>query len=206
MLTVINHPVINNKLSLIRDKNTSNREFRALIEEVATILCYEATKDLKVIDRTVETPVEITETEVVYDKIGVVTILRAGMGMLNGIYNFMPFAKVGHIGIFRDPNTLQPIQYYCKLPIDSQDRIILLLDPMLATGGTASTAIKLLKNAGVKRIKLLNIISAPEGVSKIEKEYSDVEIYSAALDKGLNSHGYITPGLGDAGDRIYGTK
>jgi uracil phosphoribosyltransferase len=203
MLTVLNHPVIKNKIAILRDKNTKDREFREIVEEISTILAYEATKNITTIQTVINTPMEQTTAEVINSKFGVVPILRAGTAMLNGVLNFLPFAKVGHIGMYRDRETFMPIKYYCKFP--EGNRIILLVDPMLATGGTASASIQLLKDFGFTQIKLLCIISCPEGVAKLEKEHPDVEIFSAAHDRELDSNNYILPGLGDAGDRIFGT-
>ncbi len=205
-LIIIDHPLIKNKISLLRNINTGDKEFRELVEEVATLICYEATRDVPLINVEIETPLCKTNCSIIEKKFGVVPILRAGIGMTNGILRLIPNAKVGHIGLYRDPETLKPVEYYCKLPVDSADREILLTDPMLATGGTASAAIKFLKERNVKHIKLLCLISTPEGVKKINDEHPDVDIYTAAHDKGLNDHGYILPGLGDAGDRLFGTK
>lgn len=205
-LNVTDHPLIQHKISMLRDINTGNKEFRELTEEIATLICYEATRDIPMTEQTIETPVCQTKGNVIEQKFGIVPILRAGIGMLNGIMRLMPTAKVGHIGMYRDPETLLPVEYYCKLPVDSQDRVIFLIDPMLATGGTASAAMDYLKDKGVGSIKLLCLIAAPEGIAKIQADHPDVDIYTAAYDEQLNEHGYIVPGLGDAGDRLFGTK
>lgn len=205
-LIILDHPLIKNKISMLRNKNTGNKEFRELVDEIATLICYEATRDVPLTNVNIETPLGKTVAQVTEKKFGIVPILRAGIGMTNGILRFIPNAKVGHIGLYRDPETLKPVEYYCKLPVDSKDREIFLTDPMLATGGTASAAIKFLKDRGVKDIKLLCLLSTPEGVAKVNKEHPDVDIYTAEHDKGLNDHGYIIPGLGDAGDRLFGTK
>lgn len=205
-LIIIDHPLIKNKISLLRNINTGDKEFRELVEEVATLICYEATRDVPLIEVEIETPLCKTNCSIIEKKFAVVPILRAGIGMTNGILRLIPNAKVGHIGLYRDPETLRPVEYYCKLPVDVAMRETLLTDPMLATGGTASAAIKFLKERNVKHIKLLCLISTPEGVKKINDEHPDVDIYTAAHDKGLNDHGYILPGLGDAGDRLFGTK
>lgn len=191
---------------MLRDIGTGNKEFRELVEEVATLICFEATRDLPTVVVDVETPICKTTGYAIDAKIGIVPILRAGIGMVGGMLKLMPTAKVGHIGMYRDPETLQPVEYYCKLPVDSQDREIFVIDPMLATGGTASSAISYLKAQGVSKIKLLCLISAPEGVAKIQADHPEVDIFSASHDERLNSHGYIVPGLGDAGDRLFGTK
>lgn len=205
-LNVTDHPLIQHKVSMLRDINTGNKEFRELVDEIATLICYEATRDIPLTKQTIETPVCQTEANVIEKKFGIVPILRAGIGMLNGIMRLMPTAKIGHIGMYRDPETMLPVEYYSKLPVDSQDREIFLVDPMLATGGTASAAIEFLKDKGVVSIKLLCLIAAPEGVAKIQQDHPDVDIYTAAYDERLNEHGYIVPGLGDAGDRLFGTK
>lgn len=203
----MDHPLIQHKLSIIRDKTTGVKEFREVVNEVAMLMCYEATRDLPLKEVEIETPVAITKTKVISGKkLAVVPILRAGLGMVDGILNLVPAAKVGHIGLYRDPETLQPVEYYCKLPNDIAERDVIVVDPMLATGGSASAAIQFLKNYGVKHIKLMNIIAAPEGIERVTKDHPDVEIFIAAKDERLNDHGYIVPGLGDAGDRIFGTK
>ena len=204
---IFDHPLIQHKISILRDKATGTNEFRALIEEIAMLMGYEALRDLPVEDVAVETPIETCMTPMIAGrKLAVVPILRAGLGMVNGILALVPSAKVGHIGLYRDPDTLEPVEYYCKMPTDIAERDVIILDPMLATGGSASAAIQFIKNYDVKHIKLMNIIAAPEGVERVRKDHPDVEIYCAALDEKLNDHGYIVPGLGDAGDRIFGTK
>jgi len=191
---------------MLRNSETGNKEFRELTTEIASLICYEATKHLEVEEVEINSPIERTTGKVLKNKIAVVPILRAGMGMLDGILNLIPNAKVGHIGLYRDPETLMPIEYYCKLPKEAFQYEVLLIDPMLATGGTASSAIHFLKERGVKKIKLLCIIAAPDGVKKIQSEHNDIDIYTAAYDRCLNEYGYIVPGLGDAGDRLFGTK
>jgi uracil phosphoribosyltransferase len=204
---VFDHPLIQHKLSVLRDKNTSVKEFRELISEIAMLMCYEATRDLPLEEVEVETPVAVAKcNRLAGKKLAVVPILRAGLGMVDGMMSMIPNAKVGHIGLFRDPTTLEPVKYYFKMPADIQERDIIVVDPMLATGGSASAAITFLKETGAKHIKLMSIIGAPEGVERMQKDHPDVDIYVAALDEKLNDHGYIVPGLGDAGDRIFGTK
>ena len=204
---VFDHPLIQHKLSILRDKRTSVKEFRELVSEIAMLMCYEATRDLPLEEVQVETPVAMaTVKRIAGKKLAIVPILRAGLGMVDGMVSMMPNVKVGHIGLFRDPETLEPVKYYFKMPPDIGERDVIVVDPMLATGGSASAAIKFLKDDGVKHIKLMNIIAAPEGVERIQKDHPDVEFYVAALDEKLNDHGYIVPGLGDAGDRIFGTK
>ena len=206
-LVVIDHPLVQHKLTLLRDKTTGTKEFRALVEELATLLAYEATRDLQLEDATVETPVATAHTKVLAGKkLAIVPILRAGLGMVDGMMNLIPAAKVGHIGLYRDPETLLPVDYYCKLPSDISERDIIIVDPMLATGGSADMAITKMKELGCKNIKLMILVAAPEGVQFIYDRHPDVEIYCAALDDHLNENGYIVPGLGDAGDRIFGTK
>lgn len=206
-LTVFDHPVISHKLGYLRDKNTGGKDFRALVNEISMLMAYEVTRDLKTDEVEIETPLQKTKVKRLSGKkLGVVPILRAGLGMVEGMLNILPAAKVGHIGLYRDPETLQPVEYYCKLPVDSEERDFLVLDPMLATGGSASDAIKLLKQKGCKNIKLVCIIAAPEGVKAVQKNHPDVDIFVAALDEKLNEHSYIIPGLGDAGDRLFGTK
>ena len=206
-LYVYDHPLILHKLSIMRDKNTSVKDFRQLVNEISMLMCYEATRDLPLVDVSVETPVAIAPCKrIAGKKLAIVPILRAGLGMVDGIMSMIPNAKVGHIGLFRDPVTLEPVKYFFKMPPDIAERDIFVVDPMLATGGSASASITFLKEAGAKNIKLLNLIAAPEGVERIHKDHPDVDIYVAALDSHLNDHGYIIPGLGDAGDRIFGTK
>lgn len=204
---VFDHPLILHKLSILRDKGTSVKEFRELVSEIAMLMCYEATRDLPLEDVEIETPVaKATVKRIAGKKLAIVPILRAGLGMVDGMVSMMPNVKVGHIGLFRDPETLEPVKYYFKMPPDIDERDVIVVDPMLATGGSASTAIQFLKDDGVKHIKLMCIIGAPEGVERMQKDHPDVDIYVAALDDHLNEHGYIVPGLGDAGDRIFGTK
>lgn len=204
---VFDHPLILHKLSILRDKGTSVKEFRELVSEIAMLMCYEATRDLPLEDVEIETPVaKATVKRIAGKKLAIVPILRAGLGMVDGMVSMMPNVKVGHIGLFRDPETLEPVKYYFKMPPDIDERDVIVVDPMLATGGTASAAIQFLKDDGVKHIKLMCIIGAPEGVERMQKDHPDVDIYVAALDDHLNEHGYIVPGLGDAGDRIFGTK
>lgn len=204
---VVNHPLIQHKVTMMRDKNTNTRDFKALLDEISLLLCYEATKDLPLKEVEVETPICKTTAKMVAGRsIGVIPILRAGLGMVDGITTLVPNAKVGHIGLYRDPETHQPVEYYCKLPVDAQDRLLIIVDPMLATGGSAIAAIQFLKDRGCKDIKMMNLIAAPEGVEAVRAAHPDVDIYVAALDERLNEHAYIVPGLGDAGDRIFGTK
>ena len=204
---VFDHPLILHKLSILRDKGTSVKEFRELVSEIAMLMCYEATRDLPLEDVEIETPVaKATVKRNAGKKLAIVPILRAGLGMVDGMVSMMPNVKVGHIGLFRDPETLEPVKYYFKMPPDIDERDVIVVDPMLATGGSASAAIQFLKDDGVKHIKLMCIIGAPEGVERMQKDHPDVDIYVAALDDHLNEHGYIVPGLGDAGDRIFGTK
>ncbi|MBR6950289.1 MAG: uracil phosphoribosyltransferase [Oscillospiraceae bacterium] len=204
---IYDHPLIQHKLSIIRDKNTSVKEFRELVSEIASLMCYEATRDLQTEVIDVETPIGPAKARHLSGKkLAVVPILRAGLGMVDGILKLVPSAKVGHIGLFRDPKTLEPVKYYCKMPNDIANRDVLVLDPMLATGGSASAAITFIKEYGCRHIKLLNLIGAPEGIARMQQDHPDVDIYIAAVDEKLNDHGYIVPGLGDAGDRIFGTK
>ncbi len=206
-VNVTNHPLIQHKLAIMRRIDTGCKEFRELASEIAMLLCYEITRDLETKEVDVETPLVTAKLHVLAnEKFAAVPILRAGLGMVDGVVNLIPNIKVGHIGLYRDPETLEPVEYYCKLPSDIEDRHVFLLDPMLATGGSASAAISLLKNKGVKNIKCVNIIAAPEGVQRINDDHPDIPVYCAALDECLNDHGYIVPGLGDAGDRIFGTK
>ena len=204
---VFDHPLIQHKLSILRDRNTSVKEFRELVSEIAMLMCYECTRDLPLEDIDVETPVAIAHCKrIAGKKMAIVPILRAGLGLVDGMVSMIPNVKVGHIGLYRDPETLQPIKYYFKMPPDITERDVIVVDPMLATGGSASAAIAFLKEAGVQHIKLMCVIGAPEGVAKMQEDHPDVDIYVAALDEKLNDHGYIVPGLGDAGDRIFGTK
>ncbi len=204
---VFDHPLIQHKLTYIRDKNTGTKEFRELVDEVATLMAFEITRDMPVEEIEIETPVTIAKTKVLSGKkLAIVPILRAGIGMVDGVLKLIPAAKVGHIGLYRDPETLKPVEYYAKLPADVEERDFIIVDPMLATGGSAVEAIHSLKKRGAKNIKFMCLIAAPEGVKAIQEEHSDVDIYIAALDEKLNDHGYIVPGLGDAGDRLFGTK
>ena len=204
---ILDHPLIKHKTSLLRDKNTGSKEFRELVSEIATLMCYEATRDLPLKEVEIETPVAMAKTQVISGrKMAFVPILRAGLGMVDGMLTLVPAAKVGHIGLYRDPDTFQPQEYYCKLPSDITEREVYVLDPMLATGGSATDAITLIKKHGVKHIKFLCIIAAPEGLKALSEAHPDVQIYCANLDEKLNDHAYIIPGLGDAGDRIFGTK
>ncbi len=204
---IINHPLVQHKLTFLRDKNTGSKEFRELVEELAMLLTYEATRDLPLEETQVETPIGMATTKVLAGKkLGIIPILRAGLGMVDGMLNLIPAAKVGHIGLYRDPQTLAPVDYYCKLPPDIKERDIIIVDPMLATGGSAVEGITIVKNAGCKSVKLVNIIAAPEGIAAVQKAHPDVDVFVAAVDDHLNSHGYIVPGLGDAGDRLFGTK
>ena len=201
------HPLIQHKITRLRDKNTGTAEFSSLVEEIAMLMEYEALKDLPLEDIEIETPIETCKSPVISGKkLAIVPILRAGLGMVEGMLAMIPAAKVGHIGLYRDPETLKPVEYYCKLPADSNEREVFVVDPMLATGGSAVAAIQMLKDKGVKNIRFLCIIAAPEGVEAMKKAHPDVDIYIGALDQHLNEHGYIVPGLGDAGDRIFGTK
>ena len=207
MVHIFDHPLIQHKLAILRDERTGVKEFREIVSEIATLMCYEATRDLPTEEVTIKTPVATgTFRTLAGKKLAIVPVLRAGLGMVDGILTLIPSAKVGHIGLYRDPDSLEPVEYYCKMPTDIAERDVIILDPMLATGGSASAAIQFIKNYDVKHIKLMNIIAAPEGVERVRKDHPDVEIYCAALDEKLNEHGYIVPGLGDAGDRIFGTK
>ena len=204
---IMDHPLIQHKISMLRNKNTGTNEFRKLIEEIAVLMGYEALRDLPLEDVEIETPIEKCKSPMIAGKkLAVVPVLRAGLGMVNGITTLVPSAKIGHIGLYRDPETHEPHEYYCKLPADSEEREVFVVDPMLATGGSATAAIQMLKDKGVKHIHFMCIIAAPEGVKKMQECHPDVDMYIGALDEQLNSHGYIVPGLGDAGDRIFGTK
>ena len=206
-VTVLDHPVIKHKISILRDKNTGSNEFRSLVTEIAMILAYEATKDLELEEYEPETPVaKTTGYRLTGKKIGIVPILRAGLGVVGGVLEVLPAAKIGHIGMYRNEETLQPVEYYCKLPSDVENRDILVVDPMLATGGSACDAIDRLKEYGCKSIKLLSIIAAPEAFKLLEEKHPDVKIYISQLDEKLNENGHTVPGLGDAGDRLFGTK
>ena len=204
---ILDHPLIRHKVAIIRDKNTTTKQFREVIGEIATLMAFEAFKDVPTQTITVETPLETVEQTVVKENsIAIVPILRAGLGMVDGILTLFPAAKVGHIGMYRNEETLEPQEYYCKLPQGIDEKVVMLVDPMLATGGSACDASALLKKRGCKHIKFLAIIGAPEGVEKVHSEHPDVEVYVSTLDRQLNENGYILPGLGDAGDRIFGTK
>ena len=204
---VFDHPLIQHKLSILRDEKTSVKEFRELVSEIAMLMCYEATRDLPMEEIDVQTPVAVAKCRrIAGKKLAVVPILRAGLGMVDGMVSMMPNVKVGHIGLFRDPETKEPVKYYFKMPADIAERDVIVVDPMLATVGSASAAIAFLKEAGVKHIKLMSIIGAPEGVERMQADHPDVDIFVAALDDHLNENAYIVPGLGDAGDRIFGTK
>ena len=203
----MDHPLLQHKLSILRDENTGVKDFREVVSEIATLLCYEATRDLPLEEVEIKTPITTAKFKTIAGKkLAIVPVLRAGLGMVDGILTLIPSAKVGHIGLYRDPDTLEPVEYYCKMPNDIAEREVIILDPMLATGGSASAAIQFIKNYEVKNIKLMNIIAAPEGIQRVHHDHPDVDIYCAALDEKLNDHGYIVPGLGDAGDRIFGTK
>ena len=204
---VVDHPLIKHKLTIMREKETGAKDFRQLLSEIAMLMCYEITRDLPTREVEIETPVAKTTGEKISGKkLAIVPILRAGLGMVDGILSLVPAAKVGHIGLYRDENTHEPVEYYCKLPVDIEEREIILCDPMLATGGSSSDAVTMLKKRGCSNIKLLCLVSAPEGVEKMQHDHPDVEIYTAALDERLNENAYIVPGLGDAGDRLFGTK
>lgn len=204
---MFDHPLIQHKLSILRDKNTGSKQFRELVNEIATLMCYEATRDLPLKEIEVETPVATARTKVLDGrKLAFIPILRAGLGMVEGALSLVPAAKVGHIGLYRDPETLDPVEYYCKLPSDMNERDVIVVDPMLATGGSAVEAINLIKRHNPKSIKFMCILAAPEGMKAFTEAHPEIPVYCAAMDKCLNSHGYIVPGLGDAGDRIFGTK
>ena len=204
---VMDHPLIQHKVGIIRREEVGSKDFRQMISEIAMLMCYESTRNLKLQDVKIKTPIcETTVKELAGKKLAVIPILRAGLGMVEGMLAMIPAAKVGHIGLYRDPETLEPVEYYCKLPSDCNEREVYVVDPMLATGGSCVAAIQMLKEKGVKNIHFMCIIASPEGVERLQKEHPDVDIYIAALDEKLNDHGYIVPGLGDAGDRIFGTK
>ena len=204
---IMDHPLVQHKITILRDISTGTKEFKEVVTELAALMCYEATRDLPLEDIEIQTPVAKTVAKTISGrKLALVPILRAGLGMVDGMLQLIPAAKVGHIGLYRDPETLLPVEYYCKLPGDIAERDVIVLDPMLATGGSASDAIRLIKEKGAKNIKFIGLIAAPEGLSKLHEDHPDVPIYVAALDEKLNDHGYIVPGLGDAGDRIFGTK
>lgn len=206
-VTQISHPLILHKLSIIRDKNTGSKDFRELVEEVAMLMAYEVTRDLQVEEVEVETPIAIAKCKMLAGKkMAIVPILRAGLGMVDGMLKLIPAAKVGHIGLYRDEKTLKPVEYFCKLPQDIGERDVIVTDPMLATGGSASDAITLLKQKGARNIKLMCLIAAPEGIKKVTEVHPDVDVFVAAIDEKLSDVGYIIPGLGDAGDRLFGTK
>ena len=205
---VMDHPLITHKLSIMRNKKTGSKDFRELLDEIAMLMGYEITRDLPLENVTIETPLtRMTAKMVSGKKLAIVPILRAGLGMVDGLLSLVPVAKVGHIGMYRDPQTHKPVEYYSKMPTDIEERIVILVDPMLATGGSAADAITMLKNKyGCRHIRLMNLVAAPEGIAHVQKEHPDVDIYVAAVDECLNDHDYIVPGLGDAGDRIFGTK
>ena len=204
---IFDHPLIQHKISLLRDKNTDTKEFRELVSEIAMLMGYEVTRNMPLKEVEIETPVALAKTKIISGKkLGIVPILRAGLGMVDGMLKLLPMAKVGHIGLYRDPESLEPVEYYCKLPIDAPERDIVVLDPMLATGGSASAAIKYIKEKGVCNVKLMCLIAAKAGIERVNNDHPDVEIYCASVDEKLNDHGYIVPGLGDAGDRLFGTK
>ena len=206
-IMIMDHPLIQHKLSIIRESTTSSKDFREIIGEIAMLMTYEATRDLPLVDVEIETPITKTTTKkLAGKKLAIVPILRAGIGMVDGVLNMIPSARVGHIGLYRDPATLEPVEYYCKLPADISERDVIVVDPMLATGGSAIDAIKQIKKRSPRSIKFMCTIAAPEGLDALSKAHPDVDIYCAALDEKLNEHGYIVPGLGDAGDRIFGTK
>lgn len=206
-VVVIDHPLIQHKLSMIRDEQTGSKDFRELVKEVAMLMAYEVTRDLPLEEVDVKTPVAVAKGHrLAGEKIGIIPILRAGLGMVEGILNLYPTARVGHVGLYRDPGTLKPVEYYCKLPTDLPDRELIVVDPMLATGGSVIAALDLVKRNGARKIKLLALVAAPEGIKLVQDAHPDVDIYTAAVDDGLNDHAYIVPGLGDAGDRLFGTK
>lgn len=206
-VVIMDHPLIQHKIGILRRKETGSKDFRTLISEIAMLMCYEATRDLKLKDVEIETPIcKTTVKELAGKKLAVVPILRAGLGMVDGMLAMIPAAKVGHIGLYRNEETLEPVEYYCKLPQDCAEREVFVVDPMLATGGSSSAAITMLKQRGIKNIRFMCIIAAPEGIEKMKKDHPDVDMYIGTCDEKFNEHGYIIPGLGDAGDRIFGTK
>ena len=206
-VVVVNHPLVQHKLTLMRDKDCGNKDFRQLLEEITMLMGYEVTRDLPMEEIEIETPIQKCKSRVIAGKkLGIVPILRAGLGMVNGMLNLMPTAKVGHIGLYRDPETHKPVEYYCKLPYDVAERSLIVVDPMLATGGSSVAAIDFIKQRGCKSITLMCLVGSPEGVEAVQKAHPDVDIYIAAIDEKLNDNKYIVPGLGDAGDRLYGTK
>ena len=206
-LYVMDHPLITHKLTIMRSKKTGSKDFRELLEEISILMGYELTRDLPMQEITIETPITKMKAKTIAGKkLAIVPILRAGLGMVDGLLRLVPVAKVGHIGLYRDPETHKPVEYYCKLPFDIEERIVVLVDPMLATGGSASDAITMLKEKGCRNIRMMCLVAAPEGVARIQADHPDVDIYVGALDERLNEHAYIVPGLGDAGDRIFGTK
>ena len=207
VVEIVDHPLIQHKISLLRDRNTGTKEFRDLVSEIAMLLCYEATRDLPTEEVEIETPVSVARTKVLAGrKLALVPILRAGLGMVDGMLNLIPAAKVGHIGMYRNEETLEPVEYYCKLPSDINEREVFVLDPLLATGGSSCDAIAQIKKRGAKNIKFIGLVAAPQGLKALHEAHPDVDIYVGALDEKLNENGYIVPGLGDAGDRIFGTK
>ncbi|HHV39469.1 MAG TPA: uracil phosphoribosyltransferase [Tepidimicrobium sp.] len=206
-VVVLDHPLIKHKLTFIRDKNTGSKEFRELVKEVSMLMAYEVTRDLPLVEIEIETPVTRTKAQVISGKkLGIVPILRAGLGMVDGMLNLLPAAKVGHVGLYRDPKTLKPVEYYCKLPQDVEERDLIVLDPMLATGGSAVAAVDFLKRRNPNSIKLVTLIAAPEGIEAMEKAHPNIDMYVANIDEKLDEDAYIVPGLGDAGDRLFGTK
>ncbi|MGM0414113.1 MAG: uracil phosphoribosyltransferase [Bacillota bacterium] len=201
------HPLIQHKLTLLRSKETGPKEFRELADEISTLMAYEVTRDMPTREVEIETPIQtMTASKIAGKKLGIVPILRAGLGMLDGVLKLIPTAKVGHIGLYRDPDTLEPVEYYCKLPTDINERDLIVVDPMLATGGSASAALKFIKERNPRTIKFMCLVAAPEGIERVQEEHPDVNIFTGAVDEKLNDHAYIVPGLGDAGDRLYGTK
>lgn len=206
-LTIVDHPLVQHKLTIMRDKKTGAKDFRTLLDEISMLMGYEVTRDFPLCDVNIETPVtSMVGKQIAGKKLAIVPILRAGLGMVDGLLNLLPVAKVGHIGLYRDPETHLPVVYYCKLPEDISERTVIVVDPMLATGGSAAHAITMLKESGCKNVRLMCLVSAPEGVKVIQDAHPDVDIFTAALDEKLNEHCYIVPGLGDAGDRLFGTK